>query len=553
MTRKLHFKNTKICKECGKEFIPKSGTQKYCTGPHITTCEFCGKDISYTCSPREKPRFCSKACRESWKRQNSLKKYGVENVSQLSSVRKKISERNKSDEVIKKRESTCLERYGVTNVSKSKDVKAKLSDIMTSDEFKQKRDSTCLERYGYVHPMSNPNIIEKRKKTYVNRYGRNGRLYNSEDYAKIMTDSSKSEEYVLFKSNPSNYIKSHYTNPPTAFQLSQDLGVTTSPIYDVLSENKCSDLISHTISRIEQEVRDFILSICPDIRMIMHCRDKIYPYELDIYLPDYDLAIECNPAATHNSSIAWIGNTVTSYRYHQMKSDLCKNKNIFLFHIFGYEWNLKNDIIKSMIKNLLHKNDVSFGARNTYVSEIDYKECKEFLDCNHRQGNTVSSVRLGLRMKSDDSLMSVMTFGHMRSTMGKLRNSSKSEWELSRFCTKKYVNISGGASKLLKYFINNYSPGTIVSFSDDAHTKGTLYKQLGFTYESRTLPNYFWTDIYDTKFFSRVSCQKRYLKKLLHDDSIDLSKTEREIMEQHGYVRTYDSGVRKWILNLDGI
>lgn len=49
-----------------------------------------------------------------------MKKYGVENVSQLSSVRKKISDRNKSDEVRKKRESTCMERYGVTNVSKVK-------------------------------------------------------------------------------------------------------------------------------------------------------------------------------------------------------------------------------------------------------------------------------------------------------------------------------------------------------------------------------------------------------------------------------------------------
>ena len=44
-----------------------------------------------------------------------------------------------------------------------------------------------------------------------------------------------------------------------------------------------------------------------------------------------------------------------------------------------------------------------------------------------------------------------------------------------------------------------------------------------------------------------MSCQKRYLKNLLKDDSIDLSLTEREIMESHGYVRTYDSGLIKWI------
>lgn len=66
MSRKLTFKSTRICKECGKEFYPRSGTQVYCSGPHITHCEECGKDIEYTCSPREKPRFCSTTCRESY-------------------------------------------------------------------------------------------------------------------------------------------------------------------------------------------------------------------------------------------------------------------------------------------------------------------------------------------------------------------------------------------------------------------------------------------------------------------------------------------------------
>ena len=47
--------------------------------------------------------------------------------------------------------------------------------------------------------------------------------------------------------------------------------------------------------------------------------------------------------------------------------------------------------------------------------------------------------------------------------------------------------------------------------------------------------------------YSRVQCQKRNLRKLFHDDSIDIEhKTEREIMLEHGYVQVFDSGVIRW-------
>lgn len=35
------------CVQCGKEFIPKSGTNVYCPGSHVSTCEYCGKQFEY--------------------------------------------------------------------------------------------------------------------------------------------------------------------------------------------------------------------------------------------------------------------------------------------------------------------------------------------------------------------------------------------------------------------------------------------------------------------------------------------------------------------------
>lgn len=108
----------KVCKECGKVFLPVNGTQQYCKGPHSTHCQVCGKEIEYTQSPKENPKCCSTQCREQMKKQNLMKKYGVSNVSHLQSVRDKISKSNSSPEVVSKRKQTCMDRYGVDNVSK---------------------------------------------------------------------------------------------------------------------------------------------------------------------------------------------------------------------------------------------------------------------------------------------------------------------------------------------------------------------------------------------------------------------------------------------------
>lgn len=132
--------------------------------------------------------------------------------------------------------------------------------------------------------------------------------------------------------------------------------------------------------------------------------------------------------------------------------------------------------------------------------------------------------------------------------MGKTDDCSDSDWELSRFCTKLYTNISGGASKLFKYFLNNYDPNRVISYSDVAHTKGSMYFNLGFQKDSVSDPSYVWTDIYDNKYFHRVSCQKQHLRTLFNDPTIDIEHlTEREIMESHKYVRMYDCGVIKWV------
>lgn len=542
---------TRICKECGKEFHPRQASQIYCEGPHRSICVVCGKEFEYTVRPSEKPNTCSIDCQSKLRVQTTQIKYGVDNVSRLDFVKQKISDRNGSEEVKEKRRQTSLRNWGVDNPAKSPEISARMSAAMSSEEYLRKREETCLARYGSIIPMRNKSVQDKRCATNMNRYGQPGHPHSRSEIQKRITDGSKVDNFISFKDNPSEFISSHFDGHATIVQLEQILGVTDTPIYDILIENNCRDMLVSTFSYFEDSVVEFLKEHVPEDEIIRCDRKAIKPYELDIYLPKYNLGIECNPVCTHNSSFVdpW-GQNPKDRNYHRRKSLMASDASIFLFHVFGYEWVNHLNIIKSMLLNLMNKNSCKIGARSTYVDEITYDDCKQFLNENHRQGNCGSSIRLGLRVKGTDELVSVMTFGRLRHTMGRT-DTDKDVFELSRFCNKLNTNVSGGASKLFKYFLRNNHFDEIISFSDISHTKGTLYEILGFQKVGEVPPSYTWVDKYDQVYYNRVSCQKSNLRKLLKDPNIDIvNHTEVEIMQDHGFAQVYDSGKIKWAYQL---
>ena len=196
-----------------------------------------------------------------------------------------------------------------------------------------------------------------------------------------------------------------------------------------------------------------------------------------------------------------------------------------------------------MIANVLGHSIDKIYARNTEVKAVDGATAFKFLEQNHRQGGVNSKIRLGLYY--NNKLVSLMTFNLMRNTIGRNTNTTDC-WELVRFCNILNTNVVGGASKLFKYFCKQYTPNRIRSFSDIAHTRGNLYKTLGFNKIHQSDPGYVWVDSYTDLAYHRVNAQKHNIKKFLQDDNIDLSQTERDIMVAHGYLQVYDSGTILW-------
>jgi len=253
-------------------------------------------------------------------------------------------------------------------------------------------------------------------------------------------------------------------------------------------------------------------------------RDVISPYELDIYLPELNVAFEYN-------GLYWHSELFKAKGYHKQKKTRCKNKGVELLNIFEDAWKYKQPIIKSIILNKLNKTEKIY-ARKCIIREVDNKEYKQFLENNHIQGYIPADVKLGLYY--NDVLVSVMSFANR-----KLYKNNGTE--LMRFCNILNTSVIGGASKLFKHYIDNYDYIEIISYSNNDIGSGNMYDKLGFTYIKDTVSNYWWVidDVREYRF--KWSKQELIKNNLLID-----GETENACMTRLGYYRIFDSGSKIW-------
>ncbi|MDX9695045.1 MAG: hypothetical protein RBT49_04570 [Bacteroidales bacterium] len=280
-------------------------------------------------------------------------------------------------------------------------------------------------------------------------------------------------------------------------------------------------------SRPEAEICDFIQSYLMDETIICNSRNIIGKgKELDIYIPKFKLAIEYNGVRWHGEN-----GGLKDRNYHKDKLELCNKKDIQLIQVQSNEWIQNKEIVQSILLSKLNIFDRKIYARKCSVKEIDSKLKDNFLNENHLQGVDKSSIKLGLFY--NDELVSVMTFGKRKITKGEVK------LELIRYCSKKFVQVVGGASKLLSYFKNNFKWEEIITYADRRYSNGNFYEKIGFDLSHISQPNYYYFK-HEYITFHRSKFMKHKLINILEE--FDENKTEWENMKQNGYDRIWDCG-----------
>src|SRR3990170_5692205 len=192
-------------------------------------------------------------------------------------------------------------------------------------------------------------------------------------------------------------------------------GVFTQKPNNHLQGAGCPSCFGST-SNAEKEIRAFIsdkVDITYSRRDILLNKKELY-----IFVGSKNIAIEYDGIYYHSDLFV-------ENNYHLSKTNDCLNLGINLIHIFEDEWLNKKEIVKSRLLNIIDKTPTRVYARKTDIKEVSSKEAMEFLDKNHLQGKVGANIRLGLYYEKE--LVSLMTFGNLRKSMGKKQEDGKYE------------------------------------------------------------------------------------------------------------------------------
>lgn len=465
-----------------------------------------------------------------------------------------------SPEVKEKRKKTTLEKYGVESFSHIQE------RIHRTDEQKKsaniKRQQTHMKKYGVDHYSKTTEYLEKRKNTNLERYGVENTYRLSEPNSWFSTDAGK--EWLQSDKNPSKrpetqkqwklkrlsarvndenfiaalmsnnketfltYIDSIATEDDNRFTLSKKIGISYSYLNNIF---RMYDMYDHytspnnySVSNGEMQLYEYVKSL--GVKCIPSHRKLLDGYEVDVFIPDHNIAIEYNGLYWHSEYTG-----CKDRKYHLNKTDKCEEQGVQLFQIYDCEWNdpVKQNIWKSIISVKLGLTTNKIYARVCHTKKITSKESRKFLEENHLEGFVGAEQHFGLYHK--DTLVSVMSFGKSRF--------KTDEYEIVRHATLLNTVVVGGRSKLLKC----YTGDNLISYANRRFSS-ILTNNISSVYEF-TEPSWYGFSRKDYDLKHRLYFQKHKMKERgIYDEDISLFDN----MIQIGYDRIWDSGNIKFYI-----
>lgn len=502
MKIKLNCQNCNNVFETEYKFRDKKYCNQNCYFEHAKKIKLLGN--KYDKSVRE-TRKCLQCGSEFTERKKHERKLCSDDCRLLWNKK----ETNKDYRILKTKES-LIKKYGVDTMFKLINPK-----------------DSMLKKYGVDSPMKIDFFVKKLQTTLK---------LKQLDKLQIMFEKHDLSLLDDYKKN-----KNNNTSQPYTFKCKKCDNIFTSTVLGsgkIPICRKCHPLVKN--SKLEELIRDYLN--LNNIKHIDNNRKILNGKEIDLLIPELDIGIEINGNYYHSEIMGEKGK-----QYHLDKVKMANDNNIKLLQFFEDEIVLKEEIVLSRLSSVLNLNKRIF-ARKCTLLPISKKISKDFLNKNHLQGDTIDKYRFGLYY--NDTLVSVMTFGNKRKSLGN-KNNKNSEFELVRFCSILHTTVIGAFSKILNYFIINYKPSKIETYADirwsGINHLDTVYSKNNFIFVHKTPPNYWYV-----KKDNYLNRYHRFLfrKNVLVAEGFSKNETEWEIMQKKGYDRIWDCGSLKFELNI---
>jgi very-short-patch-repair endonuclease len=421
------------------------------------------------------------------------------------------------------REASNKRKYGVSNPGAVNEFRQKALNTMvqkfgghvwaTGTTTKQRRDETCIQKYGSVNVGGTEYSKHKAKQTNLEKYGRSH--VNQSHILPEVLKCIDSRDWLYDQ---------HIIQKKSLTQIAAECGLSDMTIIMNRLRKFGIETQQFQSSYQEKQITEFISSLgITDI--VTNTRKVIGPKELDIYLPEYKIAIEYCGLYWHSEQQ---GKTRT---YHRDKLVDCNKKGIRLLTIFDHEWNTKTECVKTKLSHILNKQQTkSIFARKCKIEMVSKTHKVLFFNMHHIQGDGPSSINIGLYSNN----ICVAVIGFIEKSHG--------VFILNRYATSKL--IPGGFSKLLSFFKRTYKWSKIITFADQRWSEGSLYQHTGFKVETITAPEYYYIINNEPK--HKFSFRHKQLKNKLKNYDKQLSEWEN--CKLNNITRIWDCGKIKYTL-----
>lgn len=498
-----------------------------------------------------------KAHKKSAQKKTSQKLYGTDHPSL-------------NEEVRAKQKQTMLERYGVEH-------------NMQSRELREKHKQSMLETYGVAYAFELGSQTDAWYNMLFNQLTRDGAWekvlkhmaetrqypYSSEMFAPEYANIRRRDFAMSYDATEhiENLLRAYAKVTGTLVEYPTD-ALFQLPVRNLFSRPWLKHYADKNLIEVEPELYqatsqyERLVMAQLDASNITYKRNDrtvLDGLELDFYLPDFKLGIECNPNQTHNSNVyATDGRRVMFGRtkaktYHFEKYQKAKDAGITL--IQWWEQDLEpTTFLKTTWPRLLARlfgGERKIGARQVTVKPVkDTKPVRAFIDEHHARGNAKAKEYWGFY--ADDELVAAASFVWKGDTA-----------ELKRLCFAPTVQILGGVSKLVKDFFREHPEiETLMTFSDNDLGDGHGYEKAGAALIGETGPSLrfvSWTDPLDTyswQIATKWGAKSGVVAKLSdHRTFATQTDIEKYIETQMphrtdnkcGYDRIYTSGSKKWL------
>lgn len=353
---------------------------------------------------------------ESWKtrskiaqsrREHTLEEnWGVRNPSQSPEIQNRKIETNQKNwgvdwapqaiAVKEKNKTTTLANWGCEYFWQTPESRNRLQEYRDThlEEILRHTNETNLKNRGVLWTLQDPVVRSKMMDTNMVRRGYSFTMQDPEFQAKlkqILIDKYKVDNPALIPGFREKVVSRENERTgrdwPSQRQYSQD-------VYDILSDpitlqneiNKCGvqylsktwkiehctiykyirqyDLTLKENNQYEYEISNWLSEL--NINFLRNDRKQIKPFELDFWMPQYNIAIEFQGSYWHMDpnifeSADYNRSTHKTAKQHwiadQKKADLCLKQNINLIIIWENDWNQNKDLIKQNILNKIKENN----------------------------------------------------------------------------------------------------------------------------------------------------------------------------------------------------